>query len=276
MTGPIINIALPIPPSMQMEEAKRKYQELVGSIRQMEKVAVAFSGGADSTLLLKAALDSGAEVTAFMAIGETFFPEEQSRAVHLAERLGVEIVTLKVDLVNDGQFIRNWEDRCYVCKSLIFSSIKKEARELDISHILEGSHLDDLKEVRPGRAALADLNIRSPLMDAKLTKAEVRALLKDLGLPNWDLPSNTCLATRVPYDVRISPIILRRVERAEAALAPFKFKNLRVRDHEHWARVEVAPEEIPRLFQEREKVVPALKKLGYRKVALDLEGYGPR
>lgn len=259
-----------------MDEAKRKYQQLVGSIGAMGKVAVAFSGGADSTLLLKAALDSGAEVTAFMAIGEIFFPEEQSRAVHLAEKMGVDVITIKVDLVNDGQFIRNWEDRCYVCKNLIFSRIKKEAREMDISHILEGSHLDDLKQVRPGRAALMDLNILSPLVDAQLTKADVRALLKDLGLPNWDLPSNTCLATRVPHDVRISTTILRRVERAEAVLAPFKFKDLRVRDHEYWARVEVAPEEIPRLFQERDKIVPALKKLGYRKVALDLEGYGTR
>jgi len=259
-----------------MDEAKRKYQELVGNIRGMQKAIVAFSGGADSTLLLKAALDSGAEVTAFMATGETFFPEEQSRAVHLAEKMGVDLTTFKVDLVNDGQFVRNWEDRCYICKSAIFSRIKKEARELEISHILEGSHLDDLKEVRPGRAALMDLNIRSPLVDVELTKSEVRALLKDLGLPNWDLPSNTCLATRVPHDVRITSALLERVERAEAALAPFKFKNLRVRDHEYWARVEVSPEEIPRLFQEREKVVQALKKLGYRKVALDLEGYGAR
>ena len=261
---------------MEMEEAKRKYHGLVGSIGAMGKVAVAFSGGADSTLLLKAALESGAEVTVFMAIGETFFPEEQSRAIHLAESLGVDVITLKVDLVNDGQFVRNWEDRCYVCKSIIFSKIKKEARELDITHILEGSHLDDLKEIRPGRGALADLNIRSPLVDAQLNKEEVRALLKDLGLPNWDLPSNTCLATRVPHDVRITSSILRRVERAEASLAPFKFKNLRVRDHEYWARVEVAPEDVPRLFQERENVVKALRKLGYRKVALDLEGYGVR
>jgi len=261
---------------MEMEEAKRKYQGLVEAIRTMGNVAIAFSGGADSTLLLKAALDSGAKVTAFMAIGETFFPEEQSRAIHLADNMGVDVVTLDIDLVNDGQFVRNWEDRCYVCKSIIFGEIKKEARKLDIPYILEGSHMDDLKEVRPGRGALADLNIRSPLVDAQLTKGEVRALLKDMGLPNWDLPSNTCLATRVPYDVRITSTILRRVERAEAALAHYKFKNLRVRDHEHWARIEVAPEDIPRLFSERENVVQALKKLGYRKVALDLEGYGTR
>jgi len=119
-----------------MDETKRKYQNLVGSIRAMQKVAVAFSGGADSTLLLKAALDSEAEVTAFMAIGEIFFPEEQSRAVHLAEKMGVDIITLKVDLVNDGQFVRNWEDRCYVCKSAIFSRIKNEAKELERSNIL--------------------------------------------------------------------------------------------------------------------------------------------
>ncbi|NLX47620.1 MAG: ATP-dependent sacrificial sulfur transferase LarE [Euryarchaeota archaeon] len=259
---------------MEMEEAKRKYQELVGSIGEMERVAVAYSGGADSTLLLKAALDSSAEVTAFMATGEMFFHDEQTLALDLAESMGVDIVTLKLDLVNDAQFARNWEDRCHVCKSVMFAEIKGMARDLDISNVLEGSHIDDLKEIRPGRAALVDLGIRSPLVDARLTKAEVRALLKDMGLPNWDLPSNTCLATRVPYDVRITSQILKRVARAEAALAPYGFKNLRVRDHEHWARVEVAPEDVPRLFQERESVIKALKGLGYRRVAMDLEGYG--
>jgi len=163
-----------------------------------------------------------------------------------------------------------------VCKRLIFARIKKEAKEMGITHVLEGGHLDDLNEVRPGRAALLELNIRSPLLDAQLTKAEVRELLKGMGLPNWDQPSNTCLATRVPHDVRITPTILARVLKAETALAPFAFKNLRVRDHEHWARVEVAPEDIPRLFQERVEVVKALKALGYRRVAIDLEGYGHR
>lgn len=257
-----------------MDDAMVKYRKLVDLIRGMENVAIGFSGGVDSTLLLKAALDSGAEVAAFMAVGETFPPEEQKAAISLAKGLGVEVVPLKVDLVNEGRFARNWEDRCYICKRLIFEAIKEEAKELDIPHILEGSQVDDLGQARPGRAALMEMGIRSPLVEAGLTKAEVRSLLKEMGVSNWDAPSNTCLATRVPHDVRITADILRRVNKAEAALAPFHFKELRVRDHEYWARVEVAKDDLPRLFQEREAVTKALKGLGYRRVAIDLEGHG--
>ncbi len=257
-----------------MDDAMVKYRKLVDLIRGMENVAIGFSGGVDSTLLLKAALDSGAAVAAFMAVGKTFPPEEQKAAISLAKGLGVEVVPLKVDLVNEGRFARNWEDRCYICKRLIFEAIKEEAKELDIPHILEGSQVDDLGQARPGRAALMEMGIRSPLVEAGLTKAEVRSLLKEMGVSNWDAPSNTCLATRVPHYVRITADILRRVNKAEAALAPFHFKELRVRDHEYWARVEVAKDDLPRLFQEREAVTKALKGLGYRRVAIDLEGHG--
>jgi uncharacterized protein len=259
--------------SIGMDETRDKYRRMVESIRAMERVAVAFSGGADSTLLLKAALDSGAEVTTFIAVGDIFFQEEQKKALALAEKLGVEVIRLRIDLVNDERFKRNWEDRCYICKSMIFQRIKKESRSRDIEHILEGSQMDDLKETRPGRAALLEMNVRSPLIDAKLGKEEVRALLKEFGLPNWDAPSNTCLATRVPYDVRITAEMLKRVERAEALLAPYDFRSLRVRDHGNWARIEVAAEDLPRLLSDRQRIAEALRALGYRKVALDLEGY---
>jgi len=259
---------------MAMDEAKRKYGLLVDSIKGMKKVAVAFSGGVDSTLLLKAALDSGAEVTTFMAVGEMFFLKEQHKALDLAEKLGVDVVILKVDLVNDELFKRNWDDRCYVCKYTIFQMIKKECQQLEITHILDGSQEDDLKQVRPGRAALAELNVRSPLIEAKLRKEEVRSLLKEMGLPNWDDPSCTCLATRIPHDVRITSDLLKRVNKAEDLLSSYHFKDLRIRDHEYWARIEVAPEELPRLFELREEITAKLRHLGYRRVALDLDGYG--
>ncbi|MCG7844654.1 MAG: ATP-dependent sacrificial sulfur transferase LarE, partial [Methanomassiliicoccales archaeon] len=233
----------------------------------------AFSGGVDSTLLLKACLDSGAETAAFMALGEIFFPEEQRKALALAEGLGVKVLTFKVDLVNDERFARNWDDRCYVCKSAIFHRIKEESKKRERPFILEGSQIDDLKEVRPGRGALMEMNIRSPLIEAKLNKDEVRSLLKEFGIPNWNAPSNTCIATRVPFDVRVNGNILRRVERAETLLAPYGFRSLRVRDHGYWARIEVAPEDLPRLFAERAKIVEALGRLGYRNVAMDLVGY---
>ncbi len=246
---------------------------MVESIKGLKKVAVAFSGGADSTLLLKASLDSGADMTAFMAAGEIFFPEEQRKALLLAESMGAKVLTFRVDLLNDERFARNWDDRCYICKTAIFQRIKDESKKREIPFILEGSQMDDLKEVRPGRAALLDLNIRSPLIDAKLSKAEVRSLLKEFGLPNWNAPSNTCLATRVPFDVRVSGEILRRVEKAEAALAPYGFNQLRVRDHGYWARIEVAPEDMDRLYAERAKISEALRRLGYRNVSMDLMGY---
>lgn len=256
-----------------MDDAKDKYRRMVEVIKGMKKVAVAFSGGADSTLLLKACLDSGADTTAFMAAGDVFFAEEQRKALILAESMGVKVLTFRVDLVNDERFARNWDDRCYICKSIIFQRIKDESKKREIPFILEGSQMDDLKEIRPGRTALLDLNVRSPLIDAKLSKAEVRSLLKEFGLPNWNAPSNTCLATRVPFDVRVSGEMLRRVEKAEAILAPYGFNQLRVRDHGYWARIEVAPEDMDRLYAERNKIVESLRRLGYRNVSMDLEGY---
>ncbi len=256
-----------------MEDVEVKYQRLVQSIRSLERVAVAYSGGVDSTLLLKAALDSGAEVTVYMATGDIFIPGEQKKALELAEGLGVEVVRLHVDLMADERFKRNWEDRCYICKNAIFQRIRKECKGRDITSILEGSQMDDLKELRPGRTALLEMNVRSPLIEAKLNKWDVRELLKKFGLPNWDAPHNTCLATRVPYDVRMTGEMLRRVQRAESLLAPLNFTDLRVRDHGDWARVEVSPEDMPRLFSESASVVKTLRSLGYRRVAMDLEGY---
>jgi len=256
-----------------MTDAYEKYRRMVDLIRGMGKVAVAFSGGTDSTLLLKAALDSGADVTTFMAIGEMFSPKAQKNALELAEKMGVKVVLIKTELVNAESFKRNWDDRCYICKSTIFQLIKKASQDKEITHILDGSQMDDLKEVRPGRAALVELNVRSPLVEVKLNKKDVRSLLKQMELPNWNAPSNTCLATRVPYDVRITREQLKRVDQAETLLAPFDFKQLRVRDHGNWARIEVAPEEIPRLFSERGKVVELLLPLGYRRVSMDMEGY---
>ncbi|MBN1109345.1 MAG: ATP-dependent sacrificial sulfur transferase LarE [Methanomassiliicoccales archaeon] len=256
-----------------MSEADEKYQRLVESIAALGKVAVAFSGGADSTLLLKAALDSGAEVTAFMAVGDIFFAEEQKSALALAQGLGVEVLMVRLDLLNDERFLRNWEDRCYICKTVMFQRIRKECERRGIEHILEGSNLDDLKRMRPGRTALVDLRVRSPLQEARLGKGEVRELLQEKGIPNWDTPSNTCLATRVPYDVRITPKILARVEWAERLLSPFHFERLRVRDHGNWVRIEVAPQDIPRLFELRAQVLELLRPLGYARVSLDLDGY---
>lgn len=246
---------------------------MISSIKAMRRVALAFSGGVDSTLLLRACLDSGVETTVFMATGEHFFPKEQQRALEIAESMGIKVETFRVDLVNDENFKRNWEDRCYICKKVIFQHIKAVCKEREIAYILEGTQMDDLKEVRPGRGVLIDMNVRSPLVDAKLTKEEVRSLLKELGLPNWNAPSTTCLATRVPYDVRINSVILNRVRKAEELLAPFNFSKLRVRDHEHWVRIEVAPEDLPRLFAEREKVIELLRPLGYRSISMDLMGY---
>jgi uncharacterized protein len=259
------------------QSVEEKFARLKGIFRSMGTAVVAYSGGVDSTLLLRVAKESLGEehVIAVTALSPLFPERELAGAKRMAQEMGVKHILIESNELEIAGFSKNPSNRCYFCKKELFEKMQDLAQKEAISFVVEGSTLDDEKDHRPGRRAIQELGIRSPLQEARFSKQDVRELSRALGLPTWDKPSFACLASRFPYGEEITPEVLRMVDEAENFLFSLGFKQVRVRHYQRLARIEVFPEEMSRLMNGslREKVVNRLKEIGYRYVTLDLQGF---
>ena len=243
-------------------------------VRDLSSVLIAYSGGVDSSLLLKLALDElGERAVAVLASSPAYPESEQEEARMLARQLGARLVEVATNEVELEAYARNNPDRCFHCKEELFETLEPVRRDLGLDLIAYGATADDADDHRPGHGSAVRRGIRFPLLEAGLGKAEIRAAARKLGLPNWNKPSFACLSSRIPHGTEVTVAALRQIESAEAAIKALGFKQVRVRHHGDVARIEVEPGEIARLVSEREQVVEALRSAGYRFVSLDLEGY---
>lgn len=236
---------------------------------------VAFSGGVDSTLILKIAADIlGARVVAATIDSPLAAPGETDRAKRLAALLGVRHVVVPGKALSDPEFLQNPPERCYLCKRHVYRAMGEMAREMGVEAVLDGTNADDTGDFRPGLRAAREMGVRSPLLEAGLTKEEVRRLARELGLPNWNQPAQPCLATRIPYGELITGEKLQQIARAEEFLAERGFFPARVRHHGPVARLELLPGQIGRLNDPflREEIDKALKQIGFLYVSVDLAG----
>lgn len=252
----------------------KQLRRLDEHLRAMERVIIAYSGGVDSTLLLKVAHDClGEGAVAMTVVSPTMPAHEQKAAAALARQIGVRHVFIESRAMSDPAFRANSPDRCYVCKGQICDQLLDYAQREGYRAVLDGANADDLSDHRPGQRATRERGVRSPLQEVGLTKAEVRRRARALGLPNWDKPAAACLASRIPYGTPITRQILAQIEEAEAVLRSLGFDQLRVRHHDPIARIEVGVRELDRALDHRAAIVAALRQLGYTYVTLDLSGF---
>ncbi len=253
-----------------------KWDHLRSQLLDMGAAVLAYSGGVDSSVLLRVAADTiGKKLIAVIAVSETYPPSEAENARTFAALLGVPYRILETRELHKEVFVRNTTERCYHCKQELFESIRRLADAEGIPHIIDGSNWDDRRDYRPGRRAAADYSVRSPLAESGITKQEIREFARSLGLPMWDKPSLACLSSRIPYGTRITQQLLTTIQSAEDIVRGLGIRQVRVRHQGDTARIEIMPEDFAALTADdaRRRIVSALKALGYTYVCLDLQGY---
>lgn len=258
-------------------DLQTKYTQLQSILRDLGSVAIGFSGGIDSTLLIRVATDVlGSRALAVIGRSETYPTREFEEAIRLARQFGSRSRVVKTEETDDLKFRENPPDRCYFCKTELFAKLGAIAAEEGIAWIADGTIVDDLGDFRPGMRAKSEQGVRSPLLESGFTKNDVRILSRELGIPTWDKPSFACLSSRFPYGFGITKENLMKIDAAETYLRDEGFRFFRVRHHDdRTARIEVGPQEFHRIFDAdfRDRLVSHFKNLGFTYVTLDLQGY---
>lgn len=250
-----------------------KYNKLLDYLKSLKKVAVAFSGGVDSTFVLHAAKEAlGENVMAIMVIAPYTPRWEIEEGKEILEDMGVKHKFIEVPMLEEIRF--SPKDRCYICKHAVFSNILKAAKENGIDYVLDGTNFDDTKDYRPGLRALSELNIKSPLLECEIGKAEIRSFSRDFGLKTHNKPAYACLLSRIPYNQEVKFEDLEMIEKSEVYLMNLGFKGVRVRSHMDLARIELSKEDLEKIDMKiMGEISKELKGYGYKYVTLDLEGY---
>lgn len=255
---------------------RTKLQALEDSLRALGSVIVAYSGGADSALVLKVAHQAlGERALGVIAVSPSYPESERRQAVDLAKQLGVAVEEISTAEMDDPNYVANRGDRCYYCKHELFTKLEAIRVERGFAAVADGYNADDVGDYRPGIAAAKEQAVRHPLQEVGLTKAEIREFSRELGLPTWDKPAMACLSSRIPHGTPIQIGMLQQVDQAEQLLRGLGFRQLRVRHHNRIARIEVDLAELPRLIEPgvREQIVESFRRLGYSYVTVDLAGY---
>lgn len=257
-------------------DTQARYALLQTILRDMESVLVAYSGGVDSTLLLKVAHDVlGERAIGAIAASPAYASEETSEALEVAASMGIPVLTLETHEMEDERYVANDVNRCYFCKTELFTQLAPLAQEHALQHIAYGLNIDDLGDFRPGQRAAREFQVRAPLKEAGLGKDDIRAIAKSLGVPVWNKPAMACFSSRIPYGTKVDIASLQMIYQAEKLLRELGFHQLRVRHHDKIARIEVERAELPRLIEEEmsKTVTAGLRKIGYLYVTVDLQGF---
>ena len=254
----------------------QKRSDLVNILEQMRSVIVAYSGGVDSAFLAAVANEAlGRKALSVTAVSPSLAPSELDEATDLANRIGLNFMTIETNEIDRPDYQANNPDRCFFCKDELYTHLVRFAEEESFDSIVNGTNVDDLGDYRPGIEAAKQYGVRSPLVEAELTKDDIRALSRDMDLPTWDKPAQACLSSRIPYGTTVTVEALTKIAKAEQFLRSKGFKQLRVRHHETIARIEIEPSDFSAITSEplRSEINQEFKNIGYLYITLDLDGF---